>query len=66
VLADADGYEQAKKLWLNQIDQRKDDVRVLTHAAKFFQLSDKALAINCLKQATQLAPDNCPPAQSTE
>jgi tetratricopeptide (TPR) repeat protein len=57
-LADADGYEQAKKLWLDQINQCKDDVRVLTHAALFFKLSDKALAITCLKQATQLAPDN--------
>ena len=57
-LADANGYEQAKKLWREQIDQRKDDIQVLAHAAKFFQLSDKAFAITCLKHAAQLEPDN--------
>jgi len=55
-LADAESYSQAKKLWLDQIRQRKDDVRVLIHAAKFFQLPDKALALMLLKQAVQLAP----------
>ncbi len=55
-LADAEGYSQAKKLWLDQIDHRKDDVRVLTHVARFFQLTDKALALIGLKQAVQLAP----------
>jgi tetratricopeptide (TPR) repeat protein len=58
LLADADGYEQAKKLWLDQIDHRKDKVRVLMHAARFFQLSDKALSLACLKQAVQLAPND--------
>ncbi len=43
-------WHRAKKLWLDQIDHRQDDVRVLVHAARFFLLSDKALAltlINC-------------------
>ena len=57
-LADADGHEQAKKLWLDQIDQREDNGRVLMHAARFFRLSDKALALTCLKQAVQLAPND--------
>ncbi|PYR51867.1 MAG: hypothetical protein DMF89_04475 [Acidobacteria bacterium] len=55
-LADADGYGQARTLWLDQIRQRNDDVRVLLHAAAFFRLPDKALALTLLKQAVQLAP----------
>ena len=57
-LADAEGYGQAKTLWLGQIDRRKGDVHVLLHAARFFQLSDKPLALTCLKQAIQLAPED--------
>jgi len=57
-LADADGYEQARKLWMDQADQRNDDVKVLTHAARFFRLNDKALALTFLKQALELEPDN--------
>jgi tetratricopeptide (TPR) repeat protein len=57
-LADAEGYGQARTLWLGQIDRRKGDVRVLLHAARFFQLSDKALALTSLKQALQLAPSD--------
>jgi Flp pilus assembly protein TadD len=55
-LADAEGYGQARTLWLDQIRQRNDDVRVLLHAAAFFKLPDKALALTLLKQAVQLAP----------
>jgi tetratricopeptide (TPR) repeat protein len=57
-LADKEGYEQAKKLWLEQIDHRKDDVQVLVHAARFFRLTDKLLALTCLKKALQLAPQD--------
>lgn len=54
--ADAEGYAQAKQLWLQQIDRRKDDVPVLVHAARFFQISDKALALTFLEKALKLAP----------
>ena len=57
-LADADGYEQAKELWLDQVDQHDDDARVLMHAARFFGLSDKALGLTYLKQAVELEPDD--------
>ena len=57
-LADADGYGQARTLWLDQVRQRNDDVRVLLHAAAFFRLSDKALALTLLKQAVRLAPSD--------
>jgi len=57
-LADAEGYGQAKQLWLQQIDRHKDDARVLVHAARFVQLSDKAMAITCLTNAIHLSPDD--------
>ncbi|PYR49906.1 MAG: hypothetical protein DMF89_10920 [Acidobacteria bacterium] len=57
-LADADGYGQARTLWLDQVRQRNDNVRVLLHAAAFFRLPDKALALTLLKQAVRLAPSD--------
>lgn len=55
-LADAEGYIQAKKLWLEQIELQKTNPQVLVNAAWYFKLNNKAVAINCLKQAVQLAP----------
>jgi tetratricopeptide (TPR) repeat protein len=55
-LADPDGYAEAKTRWLAQIDRRKDDPRVLLHAARFFRLPDRALALDLLKQAVRLSP----------
>ena len=57
-LADAEGYIQAKKLWLEQIELKKDNPYVLMNAAWFFKLNNKSVAIKCLKQAIQLAPRN--------
>ena len=57
-LADAEGYHQAKKLWLKQIDKCSDDSRVFVHAARFFLFHDNNHSINLLKCATQLEPDN--------
>jgi tetratricopeptide (TPR) repeat protein len=55
-LADPDGYTEAKTRWLAQIDRRQGDARVLRHAARFFRLPDRALAIDLLKQAVRLSP----------
>lgn len=55
-LADPEGYEQAKKAWIAALAQHKDNVRVQMHAAKFFRLPDRGLAIDCLKRAVALAP----------
>jgi hypothetical protein len=57
-LADADGYEQAKKAWLAQIDRHKDDVTVLLHAARFFRLPDRALTLDLLKRGVRLSGPN--------
>ena len=57
-LADADAYAEAKKAWLQQVDRHKDDVRVQLHAAKFFRLPDRALAIDCLKRAVAISPND--------
>jgi len=55
-LADPDGYAEAKTRWLAQTDRGKDDARVLLHAARFFRLPDRALALDLLKQAVRLSP----------
>jgi hypothetical protein len=56
-LADPAGYEQAATLWMEQARQHQDSAPILSHAARFFQLSDKERAIMLLKQAHRAAPD---------
>lgn len=46
-----DYFNEAKKLWLKQVDLHKNNADVLGHAASFFLLSDKELAEALLKQA---------------
>lgn len=50
-LADREGYELAKALWLKQAEARKGELklRVLLNAASFLQLHDKPLAEDLLK-----------------
>ncbi len=50
-LADKEGYQQAKNLWLKQAEKKGDDKFVLLHAAKFLQLHDKNQAEQILKKA---------------
>jgi hypothetical protein len=57
-LADKAGSEQASKLWIEQARRHEKSAAVLSHAAKFFQLSDKDRTISLLKQAQHAAPDN--------
>ena len=57
-LADKDGYDQLSALWKEQVRRHERDVAVLSHAAKFFQLSNKEQATSLLKQAQQLDPSN--------
>ncbi len=59
-LADPKGYEQAKTLWLQQIQTYKSNTTVLAHAAKFLQLHDKELAESALKRAQAADPNNPP------
>ncbi len=43
-LADQEGYQQAKALWLAQAEKKKDDAAVRRNAAKFLQRHDQAIA----------------------
>jgi hypothetical protein len=57
-LADPEGYKQARKLWLSQMEARKTDAAMLGNIAKFFQMTDKNLAESALLQAKAAQPHN--------
>ena len=57
-LADPDGYQQASVLWIEQARHHAADVRVLSHAARFFVLSDKERAASLLQQAQSAEPNS--------
>jgi len=57
-LADVIGYDQASALWMQEARLHKDSAVVLSHASRFFQLSNKERAISLLKQAQIAAPGN--------
>ncbi len=42
--ADEEGYQQARELWLKQVEKKKNNTTVRLNAAKFLQLHDKAIA----------------------
>jgi hypothetical protein len=55
-IADADGYREAKQLWLDQAHTHAKNSTILGHAAEFLSLYDHALAEDLLKQAQRLEP----------
>jgi hypothetical protein len=57
-LIDPEGYSQARKLWLSQIEAKKGNPYLLGNVAKFFQMSDKPLAESALLQAKAMQPEN--------
>lgn len=57
-LADKEGYERAKALWLKQAEIHKNEPKVLLNAASFLQLHDKPLAENLLKTGETLNPQD--------
>ena len=57
-LADPAGFEQASVLWMEQARRHPKDVRVLSHAARFFVLSNKERAVSLLRQAQSVEPDH--------
>jgi len=54
-LADKEGYERARALWIRQADARKGEPSVLLNAASFLQLHDKPLAEDILKKGAALS-----------
>jgi hypothetical protein len=57
-LADPAGFEQASVRWMEQARHHARDVRVLSHAANFFRLSDKERAVSLLRQAQSAEPNS--------
>lgn len=55
---DAKRYEEAKKLWLKQVDNHPTDTTVIGNAASFFVLNDKQLSEQLYKEAQRLDPDD--------
>jgi len=55
---DGEAYEEARRLWMQNIDTRADDPRVLMNAARFFDDTDPSLAEEILRKGQALEPDN--------
>ena len=57
-LSDEEGYDQARKLWLKQLDSPTITAGALGNLAKFFQMTDKNLAEKALLRARVMQPQN--------
>ena len=57
-LGDSDGYEQAKKAWLEAVAKKDVSADVLSNAARFFLLPEKELAADLYGRARKLEPGN--------
>ncbi len=57
---DTDGevFEQAKTLWLKQVERHRENVRVQENASMFFQGVDAVTAGRLLRRCKDLEPDN--------
>jgi hypothetical protein len=63
-LADEEGYQQARDLWLKQVEKNKNNEKVRLNAAKFVQLPEKAVAEPLLNKAQ--VPNQLEQATSSE
>ncbi len=57
-LADPEGYRMARQLWLSQLEARKSDATLRGNIAKFFQMTDKDLALKAALEAKAIQPQN--------
>jgi hypothetical protein len=55
---DGEAYEEARRLWLQNIETGSDDPKVLMNAAKFFDATDPTLAEELLQKGQALEPHN--------
>jgi hypothetical protein len=55
---DADGYHQAKELWLQHVDHNPGSVAMLENASRFFFRHDSELCAMLLRKAQALEPGN--------
>jgi hypothetical protein len=53
-----EGFEEAKKLWLKQLEAYKGNLVVLSNAVDFFLVPDKALAEKLLRQGAAADPND--------
>jgi tetratricopeptide (TPR) repeat protein len=56
--SDPEGFVEAKKLWLKQIEAHPQDPKVLGNAGTFFTIQDMDLAAKLLTRAQQAEPNN--------
>lgn len=57
-LADPEGFKLASDAWRDQIVKQPQNAAVLTNAAYFFKLSDRALTLQLLERAVALRPED--------
>ena len=57
-ILDPDGYAEAKKAWMGQIDHEPENATLLGHAADFFMFGDRRTTIKLLERAQSLDPSN--------
>ena len=55
-ILDPDGHVEAKDAWSWHLENNPNNLEILNHAANFFRLSDKQLAIQLLERAQSLDP----------
>jgi tetratricopeptide (TPR) repeat protein len=56
--SDTSAYEEARSIWLKQVEGYPKDTAVLAHAGQFFQFREVEIAESLFKQAAALEPDN--------
>ena len=55
---DPEGYVEGKNAWMHQLQREPANLKLLEHAAEFFQQFDRQLAIELLHQAQSLDENN--------
>ncbi|MEN6371678.1 MAG: hypothetical protein ABFD64_06645 [Armatimonadota bacterium] len=57
-IIDKDTYPIAKTLWLNHVSAKPENTKILGNAANFFTIHEREIAIELLKKAQIIEPDN--------
>ena len=57
-ILDSEGYSEAKKAWMEQLEGEPESATLLGNAAKFFLFGDRRTSIELLKRAQSLDPSN--------
>ena len=57
-ILDSEGYSEAKRAWMSQIDREPENTRLLGHAAAFLKFGDRRTSIEMLEQAQSLDPSS--------